>query len=445
MTDHRLIISSGNERHGTGLFSLHAGSVERIDFLPGAGLHQRGRLFYRIWSQHQYQRAEMLVYDDGGVRSYLRLDDVHTPHDVTTLDDGTVVGVAPGSNAIVAIAPDGSTRTVWSAAAPFDAWHVNCATVHEGRLYATAFGRFDRTFGWNANCDGTGILFDTETNEDVVTGLTQPHTPRWIDGAWTVCDSGSGAVVRAWPDGRRRRVEVGGFPRGLCAVDDRVYVGVSDWRTSREQTIAANIVVLDRRTWNELERIPMGAGSVYDIVSVDEATWGALQIGFGFACRRRDALNQLAMFEEVGVTPVRLWAVGARLEREGCRITIDAAVPAAWTVDDGVSVPCTVTNHGNALLVSAPPHPVLLSYKWFDAAGALLPAISIRTPLPAALPPGESEQVDVLIAAPAEPGRYTLTVTALQEFIHWFDEVEAASAFRAPVAVGTKRKTLQAR
>ncbi|MEA2687965.1 MAG: hypothetical protein QOD51_572, partial [Candidatus Eremiobacteraeota bacterium] len=31
------------------------------------------------------------------------------------------------------------------------------------------------------------------------------------------------------------------------------------------------------------------------------------------------------------------------------------------------------------------------------------------------------------------------------EFIHWFDEVEAASAFRAPVEVGAKRKTLQAR
>jgi hypothetical protein len=441
MRNDRLIISSGNERHAGGLFSLHDGAVKRIDFLPTAGIHLRERSFYRIASQRQYDGAEMLVYDDRGIRNYLRIDTVHTPHDVTTLDDGTVVAVAPRSNAIVAIAPDGSSRTVWAAKAPFDAWHVNCATLRDGRLYATAFGRFDQTRGWNINCDATGILFDVETGEDVVTGLTQPHTPRWIDDAWTVCDSGSGTLVRVTSDAHRDRIEVGGYPRGLCVVEDRVYVGVSERRLSREQTASAHIVVLDRGTWTELERIAMEAGSIYDIVAVDQTTLEALQTGFRFCCRRHQAFDQLAMFEAVGVTPSRLWAIGERLSREGCRIAIDAVVPCTPAAGDVIAVACTVTNRGNALLVSAPPHPVLLSYKWTDETGTILPAIAMRTPLPATLPPQSSLDVEVFVAAPSVPGRYSLTVTALQEFVHWFDDVDPMSAHRASVEVIAKTGT----
>ena len=430
-----LVISSGNERFGGGLFCLRDGVLKRIDFLPTAGLHQHGRRFYRIASQSKYFGAELLTYDDTGIRSYLRIDDVHMPHDVATLADGTVVVVAPRSNAIIAIQPDGSTRTVWEAKAPFDAWHVNCVTIRDGRLYATAFGRFDRVLGWNANCDRTGIIFDVETGADVVTGLTQPHTPRWIDGAWTVCDSGSGAVIRAFPDGRQVCVDLGDYPRGLCVVDDDVYVGVSERRSSGELSVAAHIVVLDRTTWTERQRIPMEGGSVYDIVAVDRATMEALRIGFRFSCRRRQALDQLAMFEAVGQVPARLWAVGERLEREGCSIAIDADIPATMTVDDVAGVRCTITNRGNALLVTAPPYPVLLSYKWIDEAGDVLPQSSIRTPLPATLPPRESIAVDVLIVPPSAPGRYRLVVTALQELVHWFDDVDPNSVCRADVEV----------
>jgi acetolactate synthase I/II/III large subunit len=133
MRDHRLIISSGNERNAGGLFSLLDGAVNRIDFLPTAGIHQRGRNFYRIAAQRQYDGAELLVYDDRGIRSYLRIDDVHTPHDVMTLDDTTVLVVAPRSNAILAISPDGTATPIWKVNAPFDAWHVNCVTQPHGR------------------------------------------------------------------------------------------------------------------------------------------------------------------------------------------------------------------------------------------------------------------------------------------------------------------------
>jgi hypothetical protein len=436
MRNARLVISSGNEEHAGGLLSLDDDLVTRIDFLPTAGLHQRGPHFYRVASQHQYDGAEILIYDQRGIRNYVRVDAVHMPHDLTTLDDGTMVAVSPRSNTIAAIGLDGSIRPLWEAKAPFDAWHVNCVTQHEGRLYATAFGRFDRARGWDVNCEGTGTLFDVETNEDVVTGLTQPHTPRWIDGAWTICDSGSGALVRVSPDGQRHRVQLGGFPRGLCVVGQRVYVGVSERRTSREQSVTAHIVVLERSTWTELERIRVDAGSIYDIVPVDQITLEALRVGFHSPGRRRRALDQLAMFEAAGVTPSRLWAVGERLSSEDCRITIGVAVPPVLPGGDIVPLHCTVTNRGSALLVTAPPYPVLISYKWNDGTtGALLPGLALRTQLPATLPPGQSIEVDVYVKVPTTGGRYDLTLTGLQESVHWFDEVDPSSAYRASVDV----------
>ncbi len=439
MNESLLAISAGNERDvfSGGLFLLDAGAMTPVDLLATAGLYRSGREFYRVASQRQHDGAEILVYDDRGIARYVRVDGVPDPHDLTVLDDGTVLCVSPSANAIFAVEPDGAARAVWDARAPFDAWHVNCAVQHGGRLYATAFGRFDRYRGWNANCQQTGILFDVASGEDVIAGLTQPHTPRWIDGGWAVCDSGTGSVLRIGPSGERRQIALGGFTRGLCALGDRVYVGVSELRTTRNFLGTASIAVLDRASWAEIERIPMPGGNPYDIVAVDAATAAALRIGFGFCSRRRRNLDQLAMFEAVGVTPSRLWAIGDPLTPQGCRVRIEAAVPPAMAAGDAVGVPCRVTSHADALLVTAPPYPVYLSYKWLDAAGARAPQTALKTPLPATLPPQASLDVQVVVGAPVLPGRYTLLITAFQEQVQWFDDVDPGSAYRTAVDVVT--------
>lgn len=433
----QIAISSGNERDtfSGGLFILQAGEVTTVDLLPTAGLFQRGRSFYRVASLRQHDGAELLVYDDLGVARYLRLDGVHDPHDISVLDDGTLACVSPSSNAIYAIGPDGSAEPLWKAGAPFDAWHVNCVTQHAGRLYATAFGRFDRYRGWTGNCGGTGILFDVRTGEDVLSGLTQPHTPRWLDGAWAVCDSGTGAVIRCAPSGEPRRIELGGFPRGMCAIGDRVYVGVSELRAVRDFLGTASIAVLDRETWTEVDRIPVPGGNPYDLVPVDDATVEGLRAGFGVASRRRRNLDQLAMFESVGVAPARLWAIGEPLGARSCGITVEAAVPSRMRTGEAIRVPCRVSSRSDALLVTAPPYPVYMSYRWLDPAGSAAPDVALRTPLPATLPPFASLDVQLVVGAPRRPGRYTLVVTAYQDQVRWFDEVDGDSAYRAQVHV----------
>ena len=145
------------------------------------------------------------------------------------------------------------------------------------------------------------------------------------------------------------------------------------------------------------------------------------------------------MFASVGVTPRRLWAVGEPLPPASLRAQFDAEIPATTMMDEVFIVRCRVTNAGDAIFVSAPPNPIQFCYRWFDASGALVGAGEwIHTPLPHALPPGESIEAACRIAAPHVPGTFTLAVTLLQEGIAWFDDLSPASGVRGTVTVESR-------
>jgi hypothetical protein len=71
------------------------------------------------------------------------------------------------------------------------------------------------------------------------------------------------------------------------------------------------------------------------------------------------------MFDSVGIEPVRLWATGDPLPPEACKIKIGADIPSTLPPDALVELNCSLENLGQAILVSAPPNPVHISYKWF--------------------------------------------------------------------------------
>jgi hypothetical protein len=98
---------------------------------------------------------------------------------------------------------------------------------------------------------------------------------------------------------------------------------------------------------------------------------------------------------------------------------------------------CLCHSLTGAILISAPPCPVHLSYKWLEpTSGAQLPGIEgLRTTLPRALPPGEDLNVMIRVQAPAVPGEYELRVTMVQEFVAWFDDLDGGNAFSARVTI----------
>jgi hypothetical protein len=76
---------------------------------------------------------------------------------------------------------------------------------------------------------------------------------------------------------------------------------------------------------------------------------------------------------------------------------------------------------------------VTLSYQWLRD-GKMLPIEGERTLLPGALVPGATVSVSALVVAPAEPGRYALRMSLVQEGVAWFTS-KGASPLDIPAVV----------
>lgn len=99
---------------------------------------------------------------------------------------------------------------------------------------------------------------------------------------------------------------------------------------------------------------------------------------------------------------------------------VDEVAPFALGEERGVVV--RVTNGGTHVW---PPGNVgwpaiRVTYRWLDAHGGIVVADGLRTPLPAALRPGDTLVVPVDVLAPPSPGRHALVLDLLHERVRWF-------------------------
>jgi hypothetical protein len=134
------------------------------------------------------------------------------------------------------------------------------------------------------------------------------------------------------------------------------------------------------------------------------------------------------MFAAAGMAPPRIWVVGLELAVEACRVHVDVDVPTRWPAGATRALAVHVVNRGEALLISAPPLPVHVSYRWIRIDdGMPTAAVPGRTPLPAVLGPGDAIALTSHVVAPGAPGRYRLVVTLVQEGIRWFHDVDPAN------------------
>jgi SAM-dependent methyltransferase len=85
-------------------------------------------------------------------------------------------------------------------------------------------------------------------------------------------------------------------------------------------------------------------------------------------------------------------------------------------------VECEIANDGWLEWRSDGAHPVMISYRWLDAAGARLPGEGTRTPLPRAVAQGQSIRVNARVTAPATSGACTLALDLVEEGKTWFSE-----------------------
>jgi hypothetical protein len=420
------------------LLAFDGNGISRVDYLSSTGLCVAGDRLYRLlWADKLADApGELLSYDDQGVVSYHRIDALREPHDVAW-DGRELLVVSTATNSILRLAPDGRLLSRWQAPGSGDAWHLNSLLIHQDRVLACAFGRFRRHREWNDDrSDATGVVFDMATGRDVLTGLSRPHNPRYLDGCWLVCNSRRGEVVRIDPatGGVRGRVALGGWTRGVAVLGETVLVGVSARRHDGIVDEQARIAVLNRRTWAVEAEVPVPCREVYDLTLAPAALVEGARRGF-----RR---NRASLADSGPVLalpgPMRSPAAPAchALDPSACRVLVAAQPPETLAVGSETEIACMLENRGPVPLASAPPYPIYLSYKWIDpATGVWLQDNSARTRLPVRLGSRQVLPCKIRVTSPQMPGVYMLRVTVVQEGVAWFDDLDSSNAMSAPVTV----------
>ncbi len=438
-----LLASCLGDDTGGGVFAYDGETLECLDRVSTTGLClAEGQLIRALWCSSEVDAtSEFLIYDRLGVKKYFRLDGLADLHDVLW-DGHSFVAVSSASNSVVWITTDGEIANRWIAPGNGDAWHLNSLLLKDGDLLVSAFGRFEQHRAWSGDAKlSAGIVVNLTTGKDVLGGLTCPHHPRFVDGSWIICNSGSREILQIDPRTQvvSRRVRLNGWTRGLAIGDEHLFVGESAHRNDTGAGQTARIAVVSRQTWEVVDRIALPCREVYDLIAVDPLLVDGVRRGFRTNRQRFIEADQLALFDNIGVQPIRLWATGDPLPPEACRITIEPKVPITLAIASVVDVECRLENRGGAFLVSAPPNPVRLSYKWLEP-GSRLPigvrgAEGLRTTLPRTLLPYDSITCTMQIATPPEKGEYLLRVTLVQEFVAWFDDLDDTNCWSGIVEV----------
>ncbi len=162
-----------------------------------------------------------------------------------------------------------------------DRCHLNGIGLREGRpAMATAFCETAQEGGWREEDRfSKGVLLDVQQDRVVGRGLCMPHSPRWHDGRWWLCNSGHGTLI-TFDESTGQCDEVcalPGFTRGLCLVDNFALVGLSKIRRKhildappvrqRHERLFAGVALVDTATGRELGSLEFieGGREVFDI------------------------------------------------------------------------------------------------------------------------------------------------------------------------------------
>ncbi|MGH7844734.1 MAG: DUF4915 domain-containing protein [Candidatus Binatia bacterium] len=431
----------GDDDTGGGLVAFDGSEIELVDRISSTGLHLAGDRFLRLlWSSGETPSpGELLVYDKHGVARYYRIDELAEPHDITW-DGKHFVIISTLTNTVLWITSAGEIAKRWRAPGEGDAWHLNSLLLRDDQILVTAFGKFHKHREWADKLSiHSGLVFDPITGAAILTGLDAPHHPRFLDGAWIVCNSAThellelngstGAVVR--------RLLLSGWTRGIAVTDDLLFVGESANRSDFNPGSHASIAVVDRKAWAVVDRLPLACREVYDLVWVGSQLMDGIRRGFRTNHQRVAEQDQYAMFRQVGVEPMRLWATGEPLPPEALKVKIEAKIPEQMEPDSLIDLECTIENLGNAFFISAPPNPVHLSYKWMspDSGLQLEGTEGLRSRLPQAISPRRPCKCRIKIRTPPTEGTFILRLTLVQELVAWFDDLDEANSFRRPIRI----------
>lgn len=192
-----------------------------------------------------------------------------------------LLAVATRFSCIARIDDDASITPIWqppfiSDLVPEDRCHLNGMALDDSGTprFVTALGTSNTAEGWRAGRASGGVLLSVPDGRVVLEGLCMPHSPRLIGGVLHVLNSGAGEVLRVDPKTGTAEVlaRLPGYTRGLAALGDILFVGLSRLRDRRGAgeaplpveagggPLSSGIVALDRQSGRVLGQIDFAEG-----------------------------------------------------------------------------------------------------------------------------------------------------------------------------------------
>ena len=374
----------------------------------------------RTWARS----AQFVIYDELGTVRCERIEGVGDVHDVLHDANGWMF-VSTADDSIRRWTPGvaDSIETVYASGHGCDFTHVNCITVVDARLVATAFASPDG-WSWRTNLrkmrKARGRLFDASTGEVLVDRLSRPHSPRRWNRWWIITEAGDHSLLMVDDVGERVSIDVGGFARGLHLLGDLAFVAISPPRPSlnavavdalHPETGLARVIVVDLHARNVIDRLELPFAEVYDIVALPLT---AVDVIIAVS---HDVQAQLGAVGVDDAGGPRGLVMGDPIESDERRCAIQADPPEWVWAGSTFEVPVLVTNLGGVGLGSSGGHRVLAGWWWGEAPDGLRGGTGLGAPLG----PGGTGEIRCQVDAPTRSGVHRLHLGLIQEGVGWFE------------------------
>src|SRR5215469_10535955 len=313
--------------------------------------------------------------------------------------------------------------------------HLSCLLIIRELLLVCDLGRFiwhrQRTESLSSP---TGIIFDLDTDEDILTRLSHPDQPS-LNGGCVICNSLTRELLRIdsliWSVVSRLQ-QLDRYTSEIAATDDLIFVVEGANRGLNHGTErSAQILVICRETWRTLNCVKLPSRESYDLSIAPRSLLEGVCRGFRTNPQRVEELDQCTPFDRPGVESLRLWAPGDPPPPEACSIKIQADISSTLAHDSLVELECSIQKPGQLILVSARPNPVHISHKWFsgDDGKRVEGMQGLRVKIPQFLQPDQTLSCKLSVETPKTQRHFISLLMVVQEQVHWFDELCEANSF----------------
>ena len=258
-----LLISAPNLNGG--LFFVKDNQIYRLDNRPTTGI---------FWDRNYFSRSiqpkSVKLYGKILPKEVINLENNDDIHDILLFDEHLYL-VKTNSNEILKFSTNGELVQRWTFPGESDSWHINCLCEWNGELYFTAFGEFAEHRGYKGVSEGRGFVQNLLTGNRIISGLSEPHSPRGINQNLLVANSKNQELLKFSSSGDQlASVKLGGYTRGMAVSNDVIYVGISASRNLDEAILNnASIVALNSKTLEVISKLELPFHEVYDILQID--------------------------------------------------------------------------------------------------------------------------------------------------------------------------------